>query len=475
MKKNIILYLILYIFTLSSCEDFLEEKSHDKIIPKSVEDYNEFLYGEAYLRGDSYICNYLDIMTDDTKSYAKASGWGNDGRINGYGYYAWQGNPELSTKGAINNDNAWGKFYHSILTCNIVLNDIEDASGSRIDKDDLKAEAHFIRAFSYFMLVNLYGEPYNKNTAATDLGVPISNVIGMEDIKFERESVAKVYEQINDDLEAAIELFLSSGKLKDIFKANLNATYLLASRVALYTEDWDNVIKYSNEVIKDHPALFDLNKMNKGDIFISTKNPEILFTYANYFNAYYASGAKAFFPHSDELYGLFKTGDLRKNAFIPKPLYFFMKSAPKKNDSPEETGVFGFAFRSAEAYLNRAEAFAQKKLITEAMKDLNKLRSNRFSTTTDLSASTQDEAIKIVRTERRIELCFEHHRWFDLRRYGCPRIEHLYMKDPKAGITEKYVLEEKDPAYTLPLPYEVSNYNSDIKNIERPDRTPLAN
>ena len=315
MKKNIILYFLLLILTLSSCGDFLEEKSHDKIIPKSVENFDEFLYGEAYLRGNTALCTYLDIMTDDVKSYAKSSGFGADTRTNGFGYYTWQNNPEISIKGGLNNDNAWGFFYHSIMICNVVLNDIENATGSRTDKDDLKAEAHFLRAFDYFMLVNLYGEPFNKNTAETDLGVPISNVIGMEDIRFKRESVARVYKQINDDLEASIELFISSGKIKDIFKANLNAAYLLASRVALYTENWDNVIDYSNKVIKNSPALFDLKKMNKGDVFISTKNPEILFTYANYYISYYAGGAKAFFPQSDELYALFKTGDFKKRSF----------------------------------------------------------------------------------------------------------------------------------------------------------------
>ena len=47
MKRYIRLLGVLLIL-FSSCSDFLEEKSQDLIIPKSVKDYREFLFGEAY-------------------------------------------------------------------------------------------------------------------------------------------------------------------------------------------------------------------------------------------------------------------------------------------------------------------------------------------------------------------------------------------------------------------------------------------
>ena len=74
----------------------------------------------------------------------------------------------------------------------------------------MKAEAYALRAYCYFMLVNLYGQPYNQATAETDLGVPVNDVVGMEDRKFVRESVAEIYRQIESDLKEAITCFKAS-------------------------------------------------------------------------------------------------------------------------------------------------------------------------------------------------------------------------------------------------------------------------
>ena len=121
--------------------------------------------------------------------------------------------------------------------------------------------------------------------------------------------------------------------------------------------------------------------------------------------------------------------------------------------------------------MNRAEAYAQQKNVSASIRDLNTLRENRFKTNSDVSATSPEKALELVRKERRVELCFEGHRWFDLRRQGCPRIEHEFMLDyEKAEEIEVYVLEENDVAYTLPLPLAVSEIETNMKNIKRPVR-----
>ena len=46
MMKKYNLYIILFICTLSSCSDFLEESSQDLMIPRSVKDYKELFFGQ---------------------------------------------------------------------------------------------------------------------------------------------------------------------------------------------------------------------------------------------------------------------------------------------------------------------------------------------------------------------------------------------------------------------------------------------
>lgn len=88
--------------------------------------------------------------------------------------------------------------------------------------------------------------------------------------------------------------------------------------------------------------------------------------------------------------------------------------------------------RISEAYLNRAEAYAQMNgNETKAIADLNTLRRYRITDYQDITNVA--DLLQEIRQERRRELCFDEHRWFDLRRYGMPSITHQYKaaKDDK--------------------------------------------
>ena len=68
MMKKYNLYIILFICTLSSCSDFLEESSQDLMIPRSVKDYKELFFGEVMKTNEKDIPHpYLEYMTDDVK------------------------------------------------------------------------------------------------------------------------------------------------------------------------------------------------------------------------------------------------------------------------------------------------------------------------------------------------------------------------------------------------------------------------
>lgn len=126
------------------------------------------------------------------------------------------------------------------------------------------------------------------------------------------------------------------------------------------------------------------------------------------------------------------------------------------------------AVRISEAYLNRAEAYAQQKKKTEALADLNKLRRYRIEGYEDADIADEATLLDEIRVERRLELCFDEHRWFDLRRYGMPSISHKYK------VTEFepwviYTLQEKDPLYTIPIPRVAFDNNG------RLEQNPSAN
>ncbi|WP_294142809.1 RagB/SusD family nutrient uptake outer membrane protein [uncultured Sanguibacteroides sp.] len=463
MNRWLLYILCGFIFT--SCGDFLEEKSQDLIIPKTVKDYSEFLFGEGYIRDNIKMHEYLDIMTDDVEEKAESYPMmAMDIRSDGYGYYCWQPNPEYRFTGVLNADNAWEVYYNKILIANNIINLIDKADGSEADKKDLKGEAYFLRAYAYFMLVNLYGEPYEKATADRALGIPLNFDNNVQERFFVRESVARSYKQIEDDLKESIRLLEETNYTKKVFRVSRAAAYLLASRVYLYMKDYKNTIEYADKVLGVNANLYDISVMGEEDVVISPSNPEIIWTYGNYDISYLSQANRGCFPVSNVFYNSFDDDDLRKTCYFKEEW-----NEVSVNKSKANSGMYGFAFRTAEAYLNRAEANAELGNTQLALDDLKHLRQYRFKKEVPLTA-TKETIVDLVRAERRFELCYEQHRWFDLRRWDRPRIEHTYTLDIMTGQKEKFVLEKDDEAYTLPLPVEVSEFDYGLENIKRPER-----
>ena len=89
-----------------------------------------------------------------------------------------------------------------------------------------------------------------------------------------------------------------------------------------------------------------------------------------------------------------------------------------------------------------------------ALSDLNYLRRHRYDTRNVAyeSKDYQDanDLLEFCKEERRRELCFEDHRWFDLRRYGMPTLTHTYFVS--TDNEEVITLTEEDPRYVLPIP-----------------------
>ena len=135
-------------------------------------------------------------------------------------------------------------------------------------------------------------------------------------------------------------------------------------------------------------------------------------------------------------------------------------------------GEPGQCLRLAEAYLNRAEAYSRLTgKQSDALADLNTLRKHRIMDYRDVSITDPTALLDTIRKERRLELCYEGHRWFDLRRYGMPEITHIYQESTTSPAMV-YTLKEKDPMYTLPLPSSVMDKNKElVQNAS--DKEPL--
>ena len=147
------------------------------------------------------------------------------------------------------------------------------------------------------------------------------------------------------------------------------------------------------------------------------------------------------------------TGDLRKNRFFKaktSAVYDLLKGG---TDDTRST------FRSAEFYLTAAEAAARLGDLNGAIDNyMTPMINNRYlaarrtPTINAMKAMTQDQLIDAILEDRRRELCFEGHRWFDLRRTTQQSITKTYG-------TDTYTLLEGDERYTILIPKEAISAN----------------
>ncbi|MEL0454673.1 RagB/SusD family nutrient uptake outer membrane protein [Flavobacteriaceae bacterium SZ-1-7] len=475
MKK---LIYILLLVPFVGCSDFLDEVDQDKLIPEKTDHYSALLLKE--FNGQYPIFRTVDYMTDNVTEDPKAF---TSVKFPVKTTYAWQREIEIDEDGnRVNNiNNAWEQMYEDVAIANYVIELVDGAIGDEEEIEYIKGEAYFIRALSYFNLLNLYGPPYDASSANQDLGVPIRDNIGVE-LSYTRNTVAECYAFIEQDIETATSLIAKSGVEKTIWHPNTATCNLLMSRVKLYQKKWDEAIQYANEVM----GVAGLSKISADFPFITENNSEVLYSYytTNPVFGLYSIGTslrEVFYRANQELVGLYDDEDIRKEAFFLRVsdgtgnFYYRTKKY--------QTGLYtnlGFAnFRVAEAYLNRAEAYAKKGEVANAINDIKALHGKRYSDASQVAyPSTDAEVLNFVLEERRKELCFEdHHRWFDLRRMeNRPEIKHEFtlIEDNGAKLgKEIFTLLSNDINYTLPLPLKERENNPVIRNNERYEKIPI--
>lgn len=520
MKK--LLYLLMSLTLVACNSNFLKEYSQDLARVQNFSDLDELMVGEAFLPTgmaynagyyvSMYNLNYLPVhyMSDEleenlnppTDPDAIALGY----RKIMFPFFTWQQdvNLDYEKKNTLESQEVsyWNFSYTHIAACNMII-----AESNELKKNDeadvalynkINGEAHFLRALYYYTLVNLYARPYAPSTASSTPGVPIKTTEYVEDKEYERNSVAEVYEQIVSDLSDAETFLKSMHTPVSIHRVGINAVYLLRSRVALYMQDWENAKKYAELSLAENKSLMSMIDWPDTESPMNGDNPENIFTmggatlgYTLYLHPggdYYGTPYSPTFKVSDKLYDMYGENDARKTAFFST--IYGVGNAPyvtKIDYSDNSLSTYSevsdqFYFRSAEAYLNGAEACAHLGLDTQAILYVDELRKNRIKNaeTTHLLGN---DLIKFIRQERTREFCFEGQRWYDMRRYAvdeqCPEVETVthtfttyvnksYRYVPST--TSTYELKTDDGGMTLNIPKSVRDFQNSIGSNDRPLR-----
>ena len=359
----------------------------------------------------------------------------------------------------------WQVCYYLINQANLILEAVPSVTELSADeKISAEAQCYFLRALAYFDLVKAYAYMPTINIPSQDRGgVPIVTA-GVSDQKTlnspPRGSVADVYKLIYSDLTTSIAKF-SSFDPKGTFSPNGRgrafasraAAQALFSRVALYNGDFANVVNYSGVAIASglgrfsatgsyvtdwrqqvHPeAIFDLSFQQITEGIGPNESMQTAYTtLATPGNRDITQGFGDLVPTNSMLaaLGITKTGAVVTRGADVRALMYELGGSGRGTAEVECTkfiGKNGFPnqdnapiLRISEQHLNRSEAYFKLGKRDSAIIDLNLIRTRAgLTAVADTSAAVKGDLLfEEILTQRRIELAFEGHRFWDFKRLG---------------------------------------------------------
>ncbi len=337
----------------------------------------------------------------------------------------------------------WKLQYTGITQCNLVLDNIDAIDIKETRRNQLRGEALFLRAYYYFLLVQVYGE------------VPLLiKVTPPDELKVPKTPKAAVLAQIEADAARAADLLPATVAASEAGRATKGAALALAAKAYLYDKNWEKTVEFVGKVkalnvyslMPDYEDNFRKTTQNNAESVWEIQHTNLQLGVGNFLNQWWASKkfeGYGFAEATEAFVQAFETGDPRrkftvalnnedyfgvvyKNSFSTTKYGVRKYLQPKAEVTQKADGDINYtAIRYAEVLLWEAEALTELNRVQDAQAPLEQVRARARAQASDpLTAlptiTTTDQAIlrTAIRHERQVELGFEMHRFFDLVRWG---------------------------------------------------------
>lgn len=465
--NHTIKFLLLLTATVSmgSCKKFLDEKQRSALTLVNTAqdcqllldnyDLNTKYPNDGEASADDYYLSegsYNNLGEEDRKIY----GWVADSRR------------QSATQ-------QWQYTYRNIYDLNLVLEGLDGKAKGTADAttmNTLRGSALLMRAFAYYQIAQIYAKPYDKATASTDPGIPLITEADIN-VKSARGTLEQTYAKITGDLKEAAELLPNTSKV--VTRPTKAAAYAMLARVYLAMRDYTSAGTAANSALQIKSALLDLNTVSTSSptpFGPQFSNPEIIFQAVSIGTDYAPPSYGPVGATTDPQVALIDPALISSYDASDLRLQIFFKPNQTTPGAYKFTGNYDAGTSNAffigpgtdEMYLVRAECSARAGNANNAMADLNTLLRTRWITGayTDMTATSADDALVKVLTERRKELVFRNVRWSDLRRLN---METRFQKTlTRTAGAQTFTLPPNDPRYVLLIPGDVITYSTLTQN-----------
>lgn len=375
-------------------------------------------------------------------------------------------------------DPLWEGEFRKIFNANVVLANADNVSGDDTTRSRVKADAYFIRAYSYWTLVNYYCLPYapaNLNAK----GLPIKKTtVYSESLK--RASLKETYDFILSDVAQAQSLVnYNDVKAAMRWRVSKPAIDAFLSRYYLFTGDYEKSVEHANSALTSAIAkLVDFNTIPAGNpetysnpaatlkyAALNDYSPTRFFRWDEFYYTRFTFASSQWNIPATNLLSLYdQTNDLRflllmienggRRANVITPAQYRYTYFDDGSYLPSGPTI-------AEVLLNKAEALARKGETANALAAANTLRASRLKTYVALTAGNPADALTEILQERRRELPFSF-RWADIRRFSVNEtpdddvtVTHTFYKMGVGSVDvntiETYTLPVKSLRYAVPV------------------------
>jgi hypothetical protein len=275
MKKNYIykgvkaIALFLMVASLTSCFDALDEVPDNRTEIDSPEKVRLLLVSAYPQETPALLCelsgdNYIDdnVVVPATHNDARSK-WHEEA-------YKWKDINNYSMGEQDTPNQVWETYYAGISVCNHAIQamlEMSDDPANDLELAHSWGEAHVLRAYLHFVLVNTFAEAYKDETmSAADRGIPYvtkpETTVHVDYTTSEfLHSVKETYDLIEKDLLEGIDLIDDSKYKVVAYHFNRNAANAFAARFYLFKRDYDKVIYYADQALGTNPSSM-LRKWN---------------------------------------------------------------------------------------------------------------------------------------------------------------------------------------------------------------------
>jgi hypothetical protein len=448
-KHKITCWLLsgILLLCMNGCKKYLDLRANSTlVIPSTLADCqalldNYFVISGSYPTNEQSADNY----------YLTTAGW-NSLTNKDRDLYVWAAQTDM------NNNGGWQSGYQKVMYANTVLETLDDitaGTSNQAEYNKVKGQALFFRGFSFYMMAQVWAQPYNSASASTDLGIPLRLASDIS-ISVPRSTVQQTYDRIISDLKAAVMLLPADQPTSIItkYRPSKAAAYAALARTYLSISDYANAGLYADSCLQNYNTLLDYNQLNATAFFpIARYNAEVILDAQGATTpALVASIARV----DSNLHASYAADDLRRTVFFQENTGANVNTWLFKGSYAATNSTIAFCgFATDEMYLTRAESYARAGNSTDAMEDLNTLLRNRWTTGTytDLTATDAADALSKILVERRKELLFRSIRWTDLRRLNMEPAHAVTLYRILDGTT--YTLAPNDLRYTMLIPQSV--------------------